>query len=56
MAWPAQDCGPMTDEDRRICAELIEEERWEREKAFWRSYPDDTEYDDGEYEEHDPDL
>lgn len=36
--------------------ELVEEERRYREREFWRSYPDDTEYDDGEYEEHDPDL
>ena len=36
MSWGVLKPEEITDEDRRIMAELIEEERREREEAFWR--------------------
>lgn len=37
MPWAVIDPATLTDEDRRIMRELIEEERREREARFWDS-------------------
>ena len=54
MSWRLLSPEEITDEDRRIMADLCEEERRERSTAFWKVYPDDTEEDGGEY--HEPDV
>ena len=41
MSWKVLDPSEITDEDRRVMADLIEEERREREKQWWANYEAD---------------